>query len=402
MLERQTSDLPVLRFAIAGLGAAGCMMIPAVVKHPGLKMAAAADLDPEPLEKFRQDFQAETFLSVEDLCSSPNVDAVYIATPTQLHAQHVLTALDRGKHVIIEKPMALTLNDAESMITAAQRNGVHLVVGHSHSFETPIRRIREIVRSGELGRLRMIHNWYFTDWIYRPRNREELDTSLGGGVTFRQGSHQFDIIRIVGGGMLRSVRAMTGRWDASRPTEGSHVVYLEFEDGTPATAVYSGYDRFRTAELTYSVGEQGQLVNLSAYAAGRKAQRTIGDAAAESAFKRSTVRYGGARRRESGPPNPHPPFYGMTVASCEKGDIRQSADGLLIYGEDEIQEIPLPTDRSGRDAVVAELYDAVAKDIPPVHGGRWGKANLEVCLSVLESARERREVILSHQVATPD
>ena len=125
--------------------------------------------------------------------------------------------------------MALTLADADSMIEAAQRNGVYLVVGHSHSYETPIQRIKEIVGSGELGELRMINNWYFTSWLYNLRNREELDTSLGGGVTFRQGSHQFDIIRIIGGGVIRSVRAMTGVWDDSRPTQGSHVVYLEFE-----------------------------------------------------------------------------------------------------------------------------------------------------------------------------
>jgi len=186
------------------------MMIPALLKHPSIKITAAADTDPEPLEKFRDDFQAATFLSIEELCKSPNVDAIYIATPTQCHTEHALMALERRKHVVLEKPMALSLADADAMIAAAERRGVQLVVGHSHSFELPIRKIREIVRSGELGRLRMLHNWYFTDWLYRPRNAEELDTQLGGGVTFRQGSHQFDLLRLIGGGLVRSVRAMTG------------------------------------------------------------------------------------------------------------------------------------------------------------------------------------------------
>ena len=87
--------------------------------------------------------------------------------------------------------------------------------------------------------------------------------------------------------------------------------------------------------------------------------------------------------------------------SCQKGDIRQSAEGLYIYGEDEKQEIPLPVDQTGRDAVVSELYEAVANQVEPVDGGRWGKANLEVCLAVLESGRERKEVYLSHQVPAP-
>jgi phthalate 4,5-cis-dihydrodiol dehydrogenase len=378
------------------------MMIPALLKHPSIKITAAADSDPAPLEKFRGDFQAETFLSVEALCKSPNVDAIYMATPTQYHTEHALMALERRKHVVLEKPMALSLTDAEAMIAAAARHGVQLVVGHSHSFEPSIRKIREIVRSGELGRLRMLHNWYFTDWLYRPRNAEELDTQLGGGVTFRQGSHQFDLLRLIGGGLVRSVRAMTGVWDARRPTEGSHVVYLEFADSTPATAVYSGYDRFHTAELTFGIGEQGQPVDASVYGRARQALRRVGSAEEETALKRSSVRYGGARARPLSGTGPHPPFYGLTLVSCEQGDIRQSANGLFIYGEEEKRAIPLPTDETGRDAVVRELYEAVVNGRPPAHGGRWGKANLEVCLAVLASARARTEVLLTHQTATLD
>jgi phthalate 4,5-cis-dihydrodiol dehydrogenase len=391
-----------VRFAIAGLGTAGCMMLPALLKHPDIEIRAAADVAPEPLEQFRHDFQAEVYRSVADLCQSPNVDAIYIATPTHLHTEHAVLALEQRKHVVLEKPMALTLDDAELMIQTAVRTGAQLVVGHSHSFERPIRQMRDIVRSGELGRLRMLHNWYFTDWMYRPRNPGELNTELGGGVTFRQGSHQFDLLRLIGGGLVRSVRAMTGVWDEERPTEGSHVVYLEFEDGTPATAVYSGYDRFQTAELTFGIGEQGQRVNMSAYGRARSALQAAGGAEAEAALKRTSSQYGGLRSRQSAEPARHPPFYGLTLVSCEKGDIRQSADGLTIYAEDGKREIPLPTDETGRDAVVRELYEAIVHDRPPLHSGRWGKANLEVCLAVLESARLRQEIRLSHQVSTLD
>jgi len=228
---------PVLRWGLAGLGTAAGMMLPALRKHENVRITAAADTDAAAREAFRRDFGAEIHESVEAMCESASVDVVYIATPTQHHVDHVRMALEQGKHVVVEKPMALTLDDAEGLIRAAEANGVHLVVGHSHSFEPPIRAMREIVRAGSLGHLRMLHNWYLSDWLYRPRNPEELDTRLGGGVTFRQGSHQFDILRLIGGGRVRSVRAMTGARDPRRPTEDSHVVYLEFEDGTPATAV---------------------------------------------------------------------------------------------------------------------------------------------------------------------
>ena len=401
MVESSGSRSPELRMAIAGLGAAGCMMIPAMLKNPSVKLAGAADLDQPSLDKFQGDFGAEVHREVESLAESPNIDAIYISTPTQFHTGHVLAALENGKHVITEKPMALTLEDADSMIEAARRNGVQFVVGHSHSYETPIQQIKNLVSSGELGELRMMNNWYWTSWLYNPRNREELDTNLGGGVTFRQGSHQFDILRLIGGGLVRSVRAMTGVWDENRPTQGSHVVYLEFENGTPATAVYCGYDRFQTAEITFGVGEGGQPADLSEYARSRKRQRSFTTAEDESLAKASSVRYGATRRIPSTEPTAHPPFYGLTIISCEKGDIRQSQDGLFVYGEEEKKEIPLSTAETGRDHVIQELYDAVFHDKEPLHDGRWGKANLEVCLAVLESARERKEVYLSHQKAVP-
>ena len=294
--------------------------------------------------------------------------------------------------------MALSLDDADRMIRAAEAHGRQLVVGHSHSFEPPIRKIREIAQSGALGRVRMLHNWCFTDWLYRPRNTEELDTRLGGGVTFRQGSHQFDILRFIGGGLLRSVRAMTGHGDPQRPTEDAHVAYLEFEDGTPASAVYSGADHFHTTELAFGIGEQGQPVDPAAYGRARQTLQRVGGRDAELGLKRA-VRYGGSRAPRPAGPAPHPPFFVLTLVSCEKGDIRQSARGVYVYGKNERREVPLSTEDTGRDAVVRELYDAVVNARAPLHGGRWGKANLEVCLAVLTSARERREVRLSHQTA---
>src|SRR2546428_11918539 len=99
--------------------------------------------------------------------------------------------------------MAPSLDEASGMVRAAEAHARHLLLCHPHSLDPPIRKIREIAQTGALGRIRMLHNWCFTDWLYRPRNTEELDTRLGGGVTFRQGSHQFDILRFIGGGLPR-------------------------------------------------------------------------------------------------------------------------------------------------------------------------------------------------------
>ena len=385
----------MVRFGIVGVGAANGEM-QAIARHPHLTVVAAADNDPAALERFRQRFPAAArYGTIEELCDSPDVDAVFIGTPTPLHTAHALRAIEGGKHVIVAKPMALTFEDAQRTVSAAERAGVFLMVGHTQGYEPAVFKIHEIVAGGSLGPLRMINSWYYTDWIYRGRVPEELDTAQGGGVVYRQGAHQFDVLRLIGGSKIRSVRAMTGIWDASRPTEGTYAAFLDFEDGAAATAVFSGYDHFHSVELGFPIGEGGQRVTSEDYAFARKALTAAGDEG-EADLKRR--RRSGELRRGSGDPERYHSFYGLTIVSCERGDIRQSPNGLIVYDEQERREVTFEADRTGRDVMVDEMYRAIASGEPPLHDGRWGLATLEVCLAVLESGRERQEVFLNHQV----
>jgi phthalate 4,5-cis-dihydrodiol dehydrogenase len=391
-----------LRLGMAGLGVASTQILPPIASLPYVKITAAADTRADALEKFRAVYGGEAFNSVEAMCDSPNVDAVYIATPNQLHARHVIAAAERGKHVIVEKPMALSLAECEAMNEAAEKHGVKLLCGHTHSFDPPIRKIREIVKSAELGKLCMIHSWNYNEFMYRPRMKHELATSRG--VVLNQGPHHVDIARLIGGGMVRSVRAMTGIWDKGRAHEGSYTCYLEFEDGTPATLVYNGYGFFDTAELFSWVGEGGQHREPETNLKVRRQLRAVGSAEEEEKLKEA-MRFGGQREGEyshvwSG--ERKQPFFGFTLVSCERGDIRQTPDGLFIYGETEKREIPLEAGRRGREAEVEELYNAVVHNRPVFHDGRWGAATLEVCLAMIESAKQRKEVFLSHQVPSPE
>jgi phthalate 4,5-cis-dihydrodiol dehydrogenase len=120
---------------MGGLGVASTQILPPVSKLPYVKIAAAADTRRDALEKFRSEYGAEVFTSFEAMCESPNVDFVYIATPNDLHAKHAIAAAERGKHVIVEKPMAMTLEECEAMNAAAEKHGVKLLCGHTHSFD---------------------------------------------------------------------------------------------------------------------------------------------------------------------------------------------------------------------------------------------------------------------------
>jgi phthalate 4,5-cis-dihydrodiol dehydrogenase len=391
-----------LRMGMAGLGVASTQILPAVSRLPYLQITAAADVRADALAKFRKEYDAAAFTSVEEMCRNSDVDFIYIATPNQLHEEHAITAATHKKHVIVEKPMGMSLEECEAMNAAAEKNGVKLLCGHTHSFDPPIRKIREIVKSGELGKLCMINTWNYNEFMYRPRMKHELATSRG--VVLNQGPHHVDIVRLIGGGMARSVRAMTGIWDKARGHEGSYTCYLEFEDGTPATLVYSGYGFFDTAELFSWVGEGGQYREPETNLKVRRRLREVRSPEEEEQLKEG-MRFGGQREGEyshlfSG--ERKQPFFGFTLVSCEHGDIRQTPDGLFIYGEDEKREIALPTGSRGREAEIEELYNAVVHHRPVFHDGRWGEATLEVCLAMLESAKERKEIFLSHQVPSPE
>lgn len=386
----------MLRVGIAGLGTAGRLLIPALEQHPDTKLVAVADLVAEARESFAASHGAVACADIAALLRLADVDAVYIATPTHLHREHVMAAIAAGKHVLVEKPMAPTIEEALAMAEAAERAGVVLSVGHSHGYDLPVQAMREIVASGELGKLKLINTAYYTDWFYRPRLPEELDTSLGGGVTFRQGSHQFDVIRVVGGGLLASIRATTFDWDPERPGIGAYTAYCTFADGAVANATYNGYGLFQSFEAYWDVGELGYPESLAKVGASRKAfyARTSND---ERDAKRTRI-----ERHSFSEPPPHHNFFGLTVVSCEHGDIRQSPDGLYVYTLDGRSERKLPVDRDPRSLVLEEWYDTIAHKRAPLHDGRWGVANVEVCLAVIESSRTAREIQLQHQVAAPE
>lgn len=394
-----------LRVGVLGLGRAFSVMLPTLAGDPRLDLVAAADSRREALERFKTDFGAKVFDSAEALCSDPAVEVIYIATPHQFHAAQACLAASRRKHVLVEKPMALTLDECRAMIDAARAAGVHLIVGHSHSFDGPIRRAREIVASGAVGRVRMISALNFTDFLYRPRRPEELRTQSGGGVVFNQAAHQVDIVRLLGGGRVRSVRAATGSWDPARPTEGAYAALLTFEDGTFASVVYSGYAHFDSDEFCGWVGELGREKDAGRYGAARRILERAATAGEEVALKNAR-NYGGPEYGEHARLGAEPgpalhQHFGLVLVCCERADLRPLPTGVMVY-EDFAQRLDaLPRPEVPRAEVINELFEAVVSGRPPLHSGAWALATMEVCLAMLQSAREQREVSLEHQVGLP-
>jgi phthalate 4,5-cis-dihydrodiol dehydrogenase len=389
-----------LRLGIIGLGRAFSLMLPTFLNDARLRLAAACDPRPEARVRFAEDFGGTAFEDAQSVAAHPDVDAVYIASPHQFHAEHTRLAAAHGKHVLVEKPMALSLDECDAMIAACDAAGVHLIIGHCHSFDTPYLHARDLIRGGEFGAVRMIHALNYTDYLYRPRRPEELVTQEGGGAVFSQAAHQVDIARMLAGERPTRLRAALGRWDPSRPTEGAYSALLWFESGAYASLSYNGYGHFDSDEWMQWTGEMGNRKNPDDFGQARRKLAAIGTPQEEARLKAAGT-YGGSGftlppRGAAARPAAHQHF-GAIVVSCERADLRPMADGIWIYGDRAKAFRPLPAPAAPRLEVIDELFAAVSKGQRPLHDGRWARATLEICLAMLASDRAGEDVPLRHQ-----
>ncbi len=395
-----------LRIGMIGIGVGGAEILPAMDSMESIELVAGADLVPATLATFRARYpEARTYPSARELCEDADVDAVWIATPNRFHAEHAILAAEHGKHIVVEKPMATTLADAARMVEAAERHGVKMLAGHTRAFTTPIRALRRLIESGRYGGLRALNIWSYSDWMLRPRTPDELDVAQGGGIPFRQGPHQVDTVRLLGGGMLRSVRAQVGQWMPERPIPGYYSAFLEFENGVPATIAHNGYGYFVGAELV-PWGADKAIYDVDRRVAIRGAIRA---GTRDEAREKQEIRIGGDREKEYFASVSQaawvPEDMGLAIASLDRADVRQSRHGLFIHDDAGKHDIEIAGGRETavvqRRAELEELYRAVVHGAPLWHDGRWGMATLEVCLAMMQSARERREIMLAHQVPVP-
>ncbi len=392
-----------LKLGVIGIGVGAAEMLPPMERAPYIDLFAGADVNPSVRERFQARYEeARVYDSAEALCNDPDVEAVWISTPNRFHGPMTVLAANHGKHVVVEKPMALDIRQAEEMVEACDRNGVKLVAGHTQSFQPHVRLMRQIVASGELGALGAVNAIAYTDWVIRPRTADELDPDQGGGLVYRQTPHQIDSIRLIAGGKVRKVRGMYGQWMKYRSIPGYYAAFLEFENGVTGVAIHNGYGYFVASELVpwgdantrYTPSERNEI--RKSMAAGTRP---------EDAEKLS-LRIGGEAesaifRREHGPEKWKPNDLGIVIVSCEFGELRQGPDGLYKYTDDGLTELIVDSDPLHRDQELEELFNAVRLGRPVFHSGAWGMATLEVGLAITNYTKTGKDVELTHQIEMP-
>lgn len=388
-----------IRIGVIGLGRAFSLMVPTFFNDPRVKVVAGFDTREEPLRQLASDFGAATHREAEALCKDPQVEAVYVASPHQFHAHHVEMAARHGKHVLLEKPMALTLCQCDAMIAACKHAGVCLVVGHCHSFDAPYALASSLVQSGKYGVVRMIHALNYTDFLYRPRRPEELQTQEGGGVVFSQAAHQLDIVRLLAGSPVTRVRAAAGRWDEARPTEGAYAAMLWFANGCFASVTYSGYAHFDSDEWCGWTSEMGGEKSPERHLQARQRLSQMGNAAQEAALKAATT-YGGPQYRDERAAAPALAYqhFGPVIVSCEHADLRPVPDGVWIHADGERRKLELSAPAVPRSEVIDELHGALRLGRLPLHDGTWARGTLAACLALLQSSTAQADVVLAGPV----
>lgn len=362
-----------LRVGIVGWGTAGRLMGDAVARHSQFALAGVAEWSAHSRTAARELVGDAVYPDLAALIENAKPDAVYIATPTPSHGSLIAEAAAAGVAVVCEKPMASGWDEAVAANKAAEAAGVVLMVGNTHSYDAPIRKLRRLVQQGTLGHLLMVQSTVFTDWHARPRTAADLNAEQGGGVVLRQGAHHIDIARLICGGLASSISGATfGGQDGS---EAGYSALLKFESGAQAGLHYSGAGGFDSAWLTQGIGELGTPARLP-------------DSVSRQYFRVACT------------PSFAAPTFGLTVATFTEGQALLTSRGVVSYSSHGPQEHSVEGESSGWDAVLDELGAALSGK-PVIHTGLWGLATLEASLALHRSSADGMPIPLAQQVPLP-
>ncbi len=243
---------------LLGFGAIGAEHARAVRETAGLHLVAVCDRDPaRAAVALASDPDVRVHDSADELLDDPDVEVVVISTPPDSHAYWAMAALDRGKHVVVEKPMALSTRECDALIDRAQRDGLALSVYQNRRFDPDYAVIRDAVRAGRIGEV--FHVEAFVGGYGHPCNYWHSDAGVSGGALFDWGSHIIDQVLDLVEGDVESVTAVNHKRVWHDVTNADHSrMTLHFEGGREATFVYSDLAAALKPRW-YVLGTQGAL-----------------------------------------------------------------------------------------------------------------------------------------------
>lgn len=250
-----------LGWGIVGIGnQADRVMAPAIRRTGGCRLVAVASRDGQRGAEFAQRHGvARSYASYQEMLADREVGAIYVASPNALHRAHVIDAAHAGKHVLCEKPLALTVADARAMIKACRSAGVMLGVNLQNRFHPAHREMRRMIEADEVGELLLLQAEYSRNTTQLSRDWKKDPSLSGGGAIMSLGTHVLDLLRYLAGSDPLEV---TGRADASGwdlPVDDIMIAVVRFPGRLRATAV-SGFYIPRSANNVIAYGEKARLL----------------------------------------------------------------------------------------------------------------------------------------------
>lgn len=251
-----------LRWGIIGCGdIANKRVAPAMVEDPGSELVAFFSHTPERAREMADRFGApKSYSDLDALLGDPDVDAVYLASPQHRHCEETIRAAAAGKHVLCEKPMAVTLDECQQMVEACDDAGVALAVAYYRRWYPKARKLKELISGGAIGQ--PVSARVFIAGLYDPTPDDwkhwRVEAVAGGGAMMDVGSHRLDILCYLLG-EPRRVAGLTGRLTMGYDVPDTETLVGEMASGAQVLAQAGWNLRIGPDEMEIH-GTEGSLI----------------------------------------------------------------------------------------------------------------------------------------------
>lgn len=331
------------RAGIIGAGFMGEVHARAVRVTGGEVAGVVASSESRSADAARSLLAARAFDSVDAMLAAEDIDVVHICTPNHLHHPLAMRALEAGKHVVCEKPLATTVEHAVEMVGAADAKGLVGAVPFVYRFHPMVREAREMVRRGGLGRVSLAHGSYLQDWLTGAEDDNwRVDPLLGGASrAFGDiGSHWCDLLEFVTGDPIRAVNARSATVNAERgertAVETEDVVVLQFEtvSGVLGSATISQVSPGRKNRLLLEVsGSEASIAfdqeeSEKLWVGGREGSRLL--VRDPDALSAAAAPYAGV---PAGHPQGYQECFANFVADTARSIAGDTPDGLPTFAD---------------------------------------------------------------------
>ena len=251
-----------VNLGILGTGLMGTALAHAAAGTGLGRVVSALGSNSEKTTAFADEFGARLALNMDDLLADTKLDAVMVALPPSLHRESVVMAAEAGKHVFVEKPMALSVNDCDAMLRSVREAGTTLMVGHVLRYYEPFRTILRWSAEGRLGAVLHAAIWRVGDGSYTKLTPWRASRALSGGYLYEVGSHELDFLRCLIGEPVVVHASVKEHKSAGHEIEDVVSMHVDFGSGVAAT--YLGGTGFATSDYGFCLRFEDAVIRARA------------------------------------------------------------------------------------------------------------------------------------------